>query len=173
MQNDTRSFYLSQRWVNTSNEQPLRKGLYIWMIWDRFDSITFKCHQCGQMNWRWKALQKHLQLMDNTSIESFQTLQSMRNDLPFELVQDFVRQQSRTRKMVAGQVSGGGGGDSEFLGHFLSHPHSWTWENASKQGPNQPTAMVAWSLTEQYGIMDISTCLARFVWLRGWLPLIV
>ena len=42
MQNDIRSFYLSQRWVITSNEQPFRKGLYIWMIWDRFDSITFK-----------------------------------------------------------------------------------------------------------------------------------
>ena len=154
-------------------ETPLKLAWHLCSAAKNNCSVKPCSHQCGKMNWRWKALQKHLQLMDNTSIESFQTLQSMRNDLPFELVQDFVRQQSRTRKMVAGQVSGGGGGDSEFLGHFLSHPHSWTWENASKQGPNQPTAMVAWSLTEQYGIMDISTCLARFVWLRGWLPLIV
>lgn len=64
--------------------------------------------------------------MENNWIESFQTLQSMRNYLPFELVQDFVRQQSRTRKMVAGQVSGGGGGDSEFLDTsflILIHEH--------------------------------------------------
>ena len=74
-------------------------------------------------------------------------------------MQDFVRQQSRTRKIVAGQVSGG---DSEFLDTsflILIHEHE---RMPPKQGPNQPTAMVAWSLTEQYGIMDISTCLTRF-----------